>query len=53
MCLVPTVEPDDDVFGVAATIAMQKMMRLPVVANGKLVGTISRGDVCKAVPQKT
>ncbi len=48
-----TIEPDDEVLGVAATMAMQKMRRLPVVADGKLVGTVSRGDVCKAVLQKT
>ena len=33
----------------ASTMAMKKMRRLPVVKNGKLVGTVSRGDISKAV----
>ena len=47
-----TVKPDDEVLTVAATMAIKKMRRVPVVAEGKLVGTISRGDICKAVLQK-
>lgn len=47
-----SVEPDDELLGVAATMTMQKTRRLPVVADGKLVGTISRGDICKAVLRK-
>lgn len=48
-----TIKPDDEVLNVAATMAIQKMRRLPVVADGKLVGTVSRGDVCKAVLRRT
>jgi predicted transcriptional regulator len=44
-----TLDPDDELLKAAATMAMKKMRRLPVVKNGKLVGTISRGDICKAV----
>ena len=33
----------------ASTIAMKKMRRPPVVKNGKLAGTVSRGDICKAL----
>ena len=44
-----SVMPDDEVLNVAATMAVKKTRRLPVVDDGKLVETISRGDVCKAV----
>ena len=46
---VITIDPDDNVLKAASTMAMKKMRRLPVVKNGKLVGTISRGDICKAI----
>ena len=44
-----TIDPDDNVLKAASTMAIKKMRRLPVVKNGKLLGTISRGDICKAV----
>ena len=43
------LDPDDEIMRAASTMAMKKMRRLPVVKNGKLVGTVSRGDICKAV----
>jgi CBS domain-containing protein len=44
-----TLKPDEQA-AYAATIMMQKQIRrLPVVENGKLVGTISRADICRAV----
>ena len=46
---VITLDPDDDVLKAATTMSMKKMQRLPVVKNGKLIGTISRGDICKAI----
>ncbi len=46
---VITLDPDDNVLKAATTMSMKKMQRLPVVKNGKLIGTISRGDICKAV----
>ena len=48
-----SVASNDEVLNVAATMAVKKMRRLPVVDDGKLVGTISRGDVCKAVLRRT
>lgn len=44
-----TLDPDDLVLKAAATMSMKKMRRLPVVKNKKLVGTISRGDICRAI----
>ncbi len=44
-----TLKPEDQLLKAATTMAVKKMRRLPVVKNGKLVGTVSRGDICKAV----
>lgn len=44
-----SLDPDAPVLLAATTMAMKRMRRLPVVKNGKLIGTISRGDICKAV----
>lgn len=44
-----TMDPDDNVLKAASTMSIKKMRRLPVVRDGKLLGTISRGDICKAV----
>ena len=44
-----TIDPDDTILKAASTMAIKKMRRLPVVKDGKLLGTISRGDICKAV----
>ena len=49
---VVTLRPDDSLIKAASTMSLKKMRRLPVVNDGKLVGTISRGDVCKAVFKK-
>lgn len=44
-----TVDPDDHV-AKAATVLLNKQIRLlPVVKDGKLIGTISRADVCRAI----
>ncbi|HEY7208341.1 MAG TPA: CBS domain-containing protein [Gaiellaceae bacterium] len=44
-----TVEPQDHV-GVAVTVFIDQRIRLlPVVSEGRLVGTISRADACRAV----
>ena len=44
-----TLKPEDSLLKAATTMAVKKMRRLPVVKNGKLIGTVSRGDICKAV----
>ncbi|HEY7207086.1 MAG TPA: CBS domain-containing protein [Gaiellaceae bacterium] len=44
-----TVSPDDHA-GVAAVMMIERRIRrLPVVDEGQLVGTVSRGEVCRAV----
>lgn len=43
------VDPNDHV-AKAATVLLSKHIRLlPVVRDGKLVGTVSRADVCRAI----
>ncbi|GAB6054645.1 hypothetical protein JCM17960_34650 [Magnetospira thiophila] len=44
-----SLSPDDTVLKAASIMAMKHMRRLPVLKDGKLVGTVSRGDICKAV----
>jgi predicted transcriptional regulator len=49
---VITLRPKDKVLKAAAMMVMKKMRRLPVVKDGKLLGTISRSIICKAVMGK-
>lgn len=43
------VDPEDHV-AKAATVLVDKQIRLlPVIQDGKLVGTVSRADICRAV----
>jgi len=44
-----TLKPEDPLLKAASTMAVHRMRRLPVVKNGKLIGTVSRGDILKAV----
>ena len=44
-----TVAPQDDVLKAASAMVRKQIRRLPVVESGRLVGTISRADVCRAV----
>lgn len=43
------MHPDDHVAKAAALLIARKIRRLPIVAGGRLVGTISRANVCRAV----
>ena len=44
-----TLSPDKPLIKAATTMSLKKMRRLSVVKDGKLVGIISRGDICKAM----
>ena len=44
-----TVDPDDHVAKVTTLLLERNIGRLPVVRNGRLLGTISRADICQAV----
>ncbi|MCA9720641.1 MAG: CBS domain-containing protein [Myxococcales bacterium] len=43
------VSPDEDVAAVTTILLQRHIGRLPVVEDGKLVGTVSRADICRAV----
>lgn len=43
------VSPDDQAAQVATIMIQKQVHRLPVVRDGRLVGTVSRSDVCRAV----
>lgn len=44
-----TVDPDEHVAKIAAILLEKNIGRLPVVKDGRLVGTVSRADICEAV----
>ena len=44
-----TLSPNDDVQKAATIMATKQIRRLPVVESGRLAGTVSRADVCRAV----
>lgn len=44
-----TVDPDEHVAKIAVVLLEKNIGRLPVVKDGRLVGTVSRADICEAV----
>ena len=44
-----TVDPDDHVAKVATLMIEKNIHRLPVVKDGRLIGTVGRTDICLAV----
>ena len=44
-----TIHPDEDVLKAAGLMVTKQIRRLPVVKEGKLVGSVSRADVCRKV----
>jgi CBS domain-containing protein len=48
-----SVKTTDEVAQVATIMVQKQIRRLPVVDNNKLVGSISRSDICRAVIYNT
>ncbi|MBI4744082.1 MAG: CBS domain-containing protein, partial [Actinobacteria bacterium] len=46
---VVTVDEETPVMKIASLLLMKKIKRIPVVLDGKLLGTVSRADICNAV----
>lgn len=44
-----TLSPEDAALRAATVMISKQIRRLPVVEKGKLVGTVSRADICRAV----
>ncbi len=44
-----TVSPKEMLLKAAGTMISKQIRRLPVVSDGKLVGTVSRADICRSV----
>lgn len=44
-----TVKPDDEVVKAAGTMVSKQIRRLPVIQDGRLLGIVSRSDICRAV----
>lgn len=44
-----TLHPDDHVAKAATVLISRQIRRLPVVENGRLLGTVSRANICQAV----
>jgi CBS domain-containing protein len=44
-----TIHPDDHVAKAAAVLIGKQIRRLPVVKDGRLMGTVSRANICEAV----
>lgn len=44
-----TMKPNDDAAAAATVMAEKQIRRLPVVEDTRLIGTVSRADICRAV----
>lgn len=48
-----TLDPKDDITRAAGIMNARYIRRLPVVKDGKLVGSLARGDICRAALART
>jgi CBS domain-containing protein len=46
---VITAAPDTDILRLASLMAVNKIRRIPIVEDGRLVGIVSQGDVYRAI----
>ena len=46
---VITAAPDTDILRLASLMAVNKIRRIPIVEEGRLVGIVSQGDVYRAI----
>jgi CBS domain-containing protein len=44
-----TFAPSDDALKAAGTMLAKQIRRLPVIEDGRLVGTVARSDIARAV----
>jgi CBS domain-containing protein len=44
-----TISPHEALLKAAGTMISHQIRRLPVVSGGKLVGTVSRADICRGI----
>jgi CBS domain-containing protein len=44
-----TVDPNEHVAAAAAALVDRRIRRLPVIQDGRLVGTVSRADICRTM----
>ncbi len=42
---VVTASPDDDIYNISRKMSSQKIRRIPIVANDKLIGIVSIADI--------
>ena len=44
-----TAHPEDEVLRIASVMVSRQIRRIPVIEHGKVVGSVSRADICRKV----